>query len=83
MNALFAGSSGIGKALAAAFIAHELQRHLYKIELSNVVSKCIGETEKNLERLFSAAECGGAILLFDEANALVGKRIEVDVSHDR
>ena len=83
ISALFAGPSGTGKTLAAQIIANELQLDLYKIDLSGVVSKYIGETEKNLERLFSATECGDAILLFDEANALFGKRIKVEVIHDR
>jgi len=83
LSAHFAGLSGTGKTLAAAIIANEFQLHLYKIDLSGVVSKYIGETEKNLERLFSAAECGRAILLFDEANALLGKRGEVKDSHHR
>jgi len=69
--------------LAAAIIANEYQLHRYKIDLACVVSKYIGETEKNLQRLFSAAECGRAILLFDEANALFGKRGEVNDSQAR
>jgi hypothetical protein len=83
ISALFAGSSGTGKTLAAEVIAHELQLDLYRIDLSAVVSKYIGETEKNLRRIFDAAEQGGAILLFDEADALFGKRSEVKDSHDR
>jgi hypothetical protein len=83
INALFAGESGTGKTMAAEVIANELNLALYRIDLSAVVSKYIGETEKNLRRLFDAAERGGAILLFDEADALFGKRSEVKDSHDR
>ncbi|MCL4704874.1 ATP-binding protein [bacterium] len=83
INALFAGPSGTGKTMAAEIIANELQLDLYKIELSGVVSKYIGETEKNLDRIFSAAEHGNAILFFDEADALFGKRSEVRDAHDR
>ena len=83
INALFAGESGTGKTMAAEVIANDLQLTLYRIDLSAVVSKYIGETEKNLRRLFDAAEDGGAILLFDEADALFGKRSEVKDSHDR
>jgi hypothetical protein len=81
--ALFAGPSGTGKTLAAEVIAGELGLDLYRIDLSRVVSKYIGETEKNLCRVFDAAEGGGAVLLFDEADALFGKRTEVRDSHDR
>ncbi len=81
--ALFAGSSGTGKTMAAEVLAQELRLDLYRIDLSAVVSKYIGETEKNLRRVFDAAETGGAILLFDEADALFGKRSEVKDSHDR
>jgi AAA+ superfamily predicted ATPase len=83
INALFAGESGTGKTMAAEVIANDLQLHLYRIDLSAVVSKYIGETEKNLRKLFEAAEDGGAILFFDEADALFGKRSEVKDSHDR
>jgi SpoVK/Ycf46/Vps4 family AAA+-type ATPase len=83
VNALFAGESGTGKTMAAEVLANELRLHLYRIDLSAVVSKYIGETEKNLRRLFDAAEDGGAILFFDEADALFGKRSEVKDSHDR
>jgi len=83
ISALFAGESGTGKTLAAEVIAHELQLNLYRIDLSQVVSKYIGETEKNLRKLFDAAEDGGSILFFDEADALFGKRSEVKDSHDR
>jgi hypothetical protein len=83
ISALFAGESGTGKTMAAEVIANELQLNLYRIDLSAVVSKYIGETEKNLRRLFDAAEDGGTILFFDEADALFGKRSEVKDSHDR
>jgi ATPase family protein associated with various cellular activities (AAA)/winged helix domain-containing protein len=83
ISALFAGESGTGKTLAAEVIAGELELNLYRIDLSAVVSKYIGETEKNLRRLFDAAERGGTILFFDEADALFGKRTEVKDSHDR
>ena len=83
INALFAGDSGTGKTMAAEVIANDLHLNLYRIDLSAVVSKYIGETEKNLRRLFDAAEDGGAILFFDEADALFGKRSEVKDSHDR
>ena len=83
ISALFAGESGTGKTMAAEVLANELQLDLYRIDLSAVVSKYIGETEKNLRRVFDAAEDSGAILLFDEADALFGKRSEVKDSHDR
>ncbi len=83
ISALFAGPSGTGKTMAAEVIARELRLDLYRIDLSAVVTKYIGETEKNLRRVFDAAEQGGAILLFDEADALFGKRSEVKDSHDR
>ena len=83
INALFAGESGTGKTMAAEVIANELQLDLFRIDLSAVVNKYIGETEKNLRRLFDAAEDSGAILFFDEADALFGKRSEVKDSHDR
>jgi AAA+ superfamily predicted ATPase len=83
VNALFHGHSGTGKTMAAEVVARELQLDLYKIDLAGVVSKYIGETEKNLDRIFSAAENSNAILLFDEADALFGKRSEVRDSHDR
>ncbi|MGG6266460.1 ATP-binding protein [Leptolyngbya sp. AN10] len=83
VTALFAGESGTGKTMAAEVIANELKLNLYRIDLSAVVSKYIGETEKNLRKLFDAAEDGGAILFFDEADALFGKRSEVKDSHDR
>ena len=83
ISVLFAGPTGCGKTLAAEVIANELQLDLFRIDLSAVVSKYIGETEKNLRVLFDAAEGGGAILFFDEADALFGKRSEVKDSHDR
>lgn len=83
ISALFAGESGTGKTLAAEVLANELGLDLYRIDLSSVVSKYIGETEKNLRRVFDAAEECGAMLLFDEADALFGKRSEVKDSHDR
>jgi hypothetical protein len=83
VSALFVGPSGTGKTMAAEVLARELRLDLYRIDLSAVVSKYIGETEKNLRRVFDAAEQGGAILLFDEADALFGKRSEVKDSHDR
>jgi SpoVK/Ycf46/Vps4 family AAA+-type ATPase len=83
VTALFAGPSGTGKTMAAEIIARELGLDLYKIDLSSVVSKYIGETEKNLDRIFAAAENANAILFFDEADALFGKRSEVRDSHDR
>ncbi len=83
ISALFAGDSGTGKTMAAEVLANHLRLNLYRIDLSAVVSKYIGETEKNLRRLFDAAEDGGAILFFDEADALFGKRSEVRDSHDR
>ncbi|WP_204102731.1 MULTISPECIES: AAA family ATPase [Spirulina sp. CCY15215] len=83
LSVLFAGASGTGKTTAAEVLAHELQLDLYRIDLSAVMSKYIGETEKNLRRIFDAAEVGGGILLFDEADALFGKRTQVKDSHDR
>jgi len=83
LNALFSGPSGTGKTMAAEVIGHELALDMYKIDLSSVVSKYIGETEKNLNRLFDEAEHSNAILFFDEADALFGKRSEVKDAHDR
>jgi ATP-dependent 26S proteasome regulatory subunit len=83
VTALFAGESGTGKTLAAEVLAGELGLDLYRIDLAATVSKYIGETEKNLRRLFLAAEASGAVLLFDEADALFGKRGEVKDGHDR
>jgi hypothetical protein len=83
ISALFAGESGTGKTMAAEVIANALDLALFRIDLSQVVSKYIGETEKNLQRVFDLMESGGAILFFDEADALFGKRSEVKDSHDR
>ena len=83
VSALFAGPSGTGKTLAAEVIAGALDLDLYRIDLSQIVSKYIGETEKNLRAVFDAADAGGCVLLFDEADALFGKRSEVKDSHDR
>jgi len=83
ISALFYGPSGTGKTMAGEVLANELRLDLYRIDLSQVVNKYIGETEKNLRRVFDAAEGGTAILLFDEADALFGKRSEVKDSHDR
>ncbi|MCA8978328.1 MAG: ATP-binding protein [Planctomycetes bacterium] len=83
VSVLFAGPSGTGKTMAAEVLASELRLDLLHVDLSCVVSKYIGETEKHLARIFEEAEAGGAILLFDEADALFGKRSEVHDSHDR
>ncbi len=83
LNVLFAGPSGTGKTMAAEIMAQELGLDLYKIDLATVVSKYIGETEKNLAHIFQEAETSNAILFFDEADALFGKRSEVRDSHDR
>jgi hypothetical protein len=83
ITALFAGESGTGKTMAAEAIAQALDVDLYRVEVSAVVSKYIGETEKNLRRVFAAAEAGGGVLLFDEADTLFGKRSEVKDAHDR
>lgn len=83
LAALFVGESGTGKTMSADIIAHELELDLYKIDLSSLVSKFIGETEKNLEQIFVEASTSNAILFFDEADAIFGKRSEVKDSHDR
>ncbi len=83
LNVLFAGPSGTGKTMAAQIIASDLGLDLYKIDLALIVSKYIGETEKNLDRIFKEGRDSNAILLFDEADALFGKRSEVRDSHDR
>lgn len=83
LSALFIGASGTGKTMAAEVLANELGLDLYKIDLSSVVSKYIGETEKNLSSIFQEAEQSNAILLFDEADAIFGKRSEVKDAHDR
>ncbi|MBP0634980.1 ATP-binding protein [Cupriavidus sp. AcVe19-6a] len=80
---LFAGASGTGKTMAASVLANHAGLDLFRVDLASVVSKYIGETEKNLERIFSAARDADAILLFDEADALLGKRAEVKDAHDR
>jgi len=83
LNVLFAGPSGTGKTMAAEIMAAELALDLYKIDLATVVSKYIGETEKNLSRIFAEAETSNSLLFFDEADALFGKRSEVQDAHDR
>jgi SpoVK/Ycf46/Vps4 family AAA+-type ATPase len=83
VTALVSGASGTGKTLAAEVIAGVLRLDLYRVDLSQVVSKYIGETEKNLRRVFDTAEEAAAVLLFDEADALFGKRSDVKDSHDR
>lgn len=83
VTALFTGQPGTGKTMAADILAGELDLDLYKIDLASVVSKYIGETEKNLAQIFDEAESSNAILFFDEADALFGKRTEVKDSHDR
>src|SRR3954452_11070171 len=83
LNILFAGPPGTGKTMAADVLAHTLGLDLYKIDLSSVVSKYIGETEKNLARIFDEARTSNAILFFDEADALFGKRTQLRDAHDR
>jgi SpoVK/Ycf46/Vps4 family AAA+-type ATPase len=83
LNILFAGSSGVGKTMAAQILAHDAELDIYRIDLSSVVSKYIGETERNLERIFVAARASNAVLFFDEADALFGKRSEIKDAHDR
>ena len=83
LKVLFAGESGTGKTMAARMLANELGLDIYRIDLAGIVSKYIGETEKNLDRVFAAAADSNAILFFDEADALFGKRTEVRDSHDR
>ncbi|MDB4958996.1 MAG: ATPase central domain protein [Myxococcales bacterium] len=83
VSALFSGPPGTGKSMAAGLIARDLGVEIYQVDLSKIVSKWIGETEKNLAALFDAAEAGHAVLLFDEADALFGKRTEVRSSNDR
>lgn len=83
VSVLLSGPSGTGKTMAAEVIADDLELDLYRIDLSGIVSKYIGETEKNLKAVFDAAEASGAVLFFDEADALFGKRSEVKDSHDR
>jgi hypothetical protein len=83
ITALFSGESGTGKTMAAEGIAHALKVDLYRVEVSAVVSKYIGETEKNLRRIFAAAQASGGVLLFDEADTMFGKRSDVKDAHDR
>ena len=83
LSAMFSGTPGTGKTMAAQVLAQDLQLDLFKIDLSGVVSKYIGETEKNLSRVFSEAQASNAILFFDEADALFGKRTDVSDAHDR
>ena len=83
MTALFAGDSGTGKTMSAEVIAGELGLDLYTVNLATVVDKYVGETEKNLERIFAEAGGVNAVLLFDEADAIFGKRSEVRDAHDR
>jgi len=83
LKVLFAGESGTGKTMAAEVLAGELGLELFRVDLATIVSKYIGETEKNLDRIFDAAIGSNAILFFDEADALFGKRSEVSDAHDR
>jgi hypothetical protein len=83
LKVLFAGESGTGKTMAAQVVASELGLEIFRVDLATVVSKYIGETEKNLERIFTAADGSNAVLFFDEADALFGKRSEVSDAHDR
>ncbi len=83
LKVLFAGDSGTGKTMAAQVLAAQLGLEIFRVDLATIVSKYIGETEKNLDRIFNAAEGSNAILFFDEADALFGKRSEVSDSHDR
>jgi SpoVK/Ycf46/Vps4 family AAA+-type ATPase len=83
LTALFSGEPGTGKTMAAQVLARELGLELFRVDLSRLMSKYIGESEKNLSRLFDDAQASGAILFFDEADALFGKRTEVKDAHDR
>ena len=83
VSAMFAGEKGSGKAVTAEMIAEHLGRPVHRVDLSSVVSEYIGETEKNINAVFDAAEAAGAVLFFDEADALFGKRGEVKDAHDR
>lgn len=83
LSALFSGPPGTGKTMAAQVIANEIQLDLYKVDLSTVISKYIGETEKNLSHIFREAENSNSILFFDEADAIFGKRTEINDAHDR
>lgn len=82
-SVLFTGPSGVGKTMAAQVLANELHRDLYRVDLSAVVNKYIGETEKNLSRIFDMAESKNWILFFDEADALFGKRTDISDAHDK
>lgn len=83
LTALFTGKPGVGKTMAAQILARELAADLYRVDLSRVMSKYIGETERNLSQLFDEAQASGVVLFFDEADALFGKRTEVKDAHDR
>lgn len=83
ITVLFAGPPGTGKTMAAEIMAHQLQLPMYRVDLSQVVNKYIGETEKNLKRIFDAAEISDMVLFFDEADSLFGKRTDVNDSRDR
>ena len=83
LNIMFAGESGTGKTMAAGIIANELKLDLYKIDLSSIVSKYVGQTEKNINKIFNEAKTNNAILCFDEADAIFGKRLEVKAAQDR
>jgi ATPase family associated with various cellular activities (AAA)/ABC toxin N-terminal region len=83
IRVLFTGKNRIGALVAAQTLARDLEKNLYRVDLSRVVSKYIGETEKNLRRIFAAVKGGGAVLFLDEADALFGKRVAVHDSHDR
>ena len=83
LNILFFGEPGTGKTMAAEIIANELNLEIYKIDLSLIISKYIGETEKHINQIFKEAETSNAVLFFDEADAIFGKRSEIKDSHDR
>ena len=83
ISALFAGPSGVGKTMAAEILSRELEMPMFRIDLSQVVNKYIGETEKNLKKLFDKAELYDVLLFFDEADSLFGRRTEVKDAHDR
>ena len=83
LNILFTGESGTGKTMAAQIVANELEMEIFKIDLSLLVSKYIGETEKNINRIFHEAQTSNAMIFFDEADAIFGKRTEIKDAHDR
>src|SRR5262249_16870464 len=83
LTALFSGPPGTGKTIGAEVVSHALNLPMYRIDLSQVVNKYIGETEKNLRRLFDAADASDVVLFFDEADSLFGRRTEVRDAHDR